>query len=109
MAETSSEATVEELLDYNLYPYKYLIDRGLLDGVMTEHTRFSSIDNVYPASLSKPVIDIIRDRLNFDGFCVTDALTMMGVVTKFGYDNSKGLSIAAGNDLALVWGNAKED
>lgn len=109
MAETSSDATVEELLDYNLYPYKYLIDRGLLDGVMTEHTRFSKIDNVYPASLSKPVIDIIRDRLDFKGFCVTDALIMMGVVTKFGKTPSKGLSIAAGNDLALVWGNAKED
>ena len=109
MAETGSEATVEELLDYNLYPYKYLIDRGLLDGVMTQHTRFYKIDDVYPASLSKPVIDIIRERLDFKGFCVTDALTMMGVVARFGKNPSKGLAIAAGNDLALTSGNAKED
>lgn len=109
MAETSSDATVEDLLNYNLYPYKYLIDRGLLDGVMTKHTRYSKIDDKYPASLSKKVIDIIRERLGFDGFCVTDALTMMGIVTKFGKVESRGMATAAGNDLALCFGNAKED
>ncbi len=109
MAETGSDATIEELLDYNLYPYKYLIDRGLLDGVMTKHTRFDKIDPDYPASLSKKVINIIREKLGFEGFCVTDALPMMGIVAKFGEVDSKGMATAAGNDLALVWGNAKED
>ncbi len=109
MAETASDATVEELLDYNLYPYKYLIDRGLLDGVMTRHTRFSKIDNEYPASLSKDVINIIREKLNFDGFCITDALPMMGIVARFGKVKSKGMSIAAGNDLALVFGDPRTE
>lgn len=109
MAETDSDATVEELLDYNLYPYKYLIDRGLLDGVMTRHTRFHKIDSEYPASLSKSVINIIRERLGFDGFCVTDALPMMGIVARFGKIRSKGLSIAAGNDLALVFGDPRAE
>lgn len=109
MAEVGTDTTVEELLEYNLYPYKYLIDRGLLDGVMTRHARFYNIDDKFPASLSKKVIDILRDRLNFDGFCVTDGLSMMGVVAKFGRDNVKGLAIAAGNDLPLGWGDPKED
>ena len=109
MAETVSDATVEELLDYNLYPYKYLIDRGLLDGVMTEHTRFHKIDPEYPASLSKDVIGIIRERLGFRGFCVTDALPMMGIVARFGKIKSKGMAIAAGNDLALVFGDPRNE
>lgn len=109
MVETWSESTVEELLDYNLYPYKYLIDRDLLDGVMVEHTRFTKIDNDYPASLSKPVIDIIRDKLDFKGFCITDALEMFGVKTKFGSVKSRGLAVAAGNQLVLGWNDAKSD
>lgn len=109
MAETGSDATLEELLDYNLYPYKYLIDRGLLDGVMTRHTRFYKIDDYYPASLSKKVINIIREKLGFDGFCVTDALPMMGIVARFGTEKSKGMSIAAGNDLALVFGDPRRE
>lgn len=109
MAETGSDATVEELLDYNLYPYKYLIDRGLLDGVMTKHARFHKIDDYYPASLSKKVIDIIRERLGFEGFCVTDALPMMGIVARFGTEKPKGMCIAAGNDFALVFGDPRNE
>lgn len=108
MAETSSKATVEELLDYALYPYQYLIDRGLLDGIMTKHTRYANIDPDYPASLSQKVINIIREHLGFEGFALTDALSMMGVVAKFGLNESKGLAIANGNDLALTWCDPRE-
>jgi len=109
MIETWSEDTAEELLKYNLYPYKYLIDRGLLDGIMVEHTRFTNIDDKYPASLSKPVIDIIKDKLDFKGFCITDALEMFGIITNFGRTDSKGLALAAGNHLVLGWQDAKLD
>jgi len=108
MAESESFATKEELLDYNLYPYRYLMERGLLDGVMTRHTRFHRIDDYYPASLSKKVIGIIRD-LGFEGICLTDALPMMGIVARFGTEKPGGLAINGGNDLALVFGNTKEE
>ena len=100
MAEGVSGATVEELLDYNLYPYIELAKEDLLDGMMTRHTRFTKIDDKYPASLSKKVINIIRER-GFNGFAMTDALCMMGVVAKFGKKGAIGLSIANGNDLSL--------
>ncbi|MBR5308405.1 MAG: hypothetical protein IKU43_06515 [Clostridia bacterium] len=102
MAETSSSLTEEQLLESNLVPYLELMKRGLLDGIMTGHCRLVNIDSEYPASLSKKVIDIIR-RQGFEGFAVTDALTMMGVVAKFGLTDPTGLSIAAGNDLALTY------
>lgn len=102
MAENTSDVTKEELLDYYLYPYIELNKKGLLDGIMTGHCRLVNIDDQFPASLSKKNIDIIRD-LGFEGFAITDALVMMGVVAKFGSDNSRGMAIAAGNDLALTW------
>jgi hypothetical protein len=74
---------------------------------MTGHCRLTNIDDQLPASLSKKTIDVIRD-LGFEGFAITDALVMMGVVAKYGNDNSKGMSIAAGNDLALTWGPNKD-
>lgn len=108
MAESASDATLEELLDYNLYPYRYLIERGLIDGVMVKHGRFEKIDDYYPASLSKKVIGIIRD-LGFDGLCMTDALNMMGVLARFDRDKVSGLAINAGNDFALPFENCKTD
>jgi len=102
MAETASVVTKEELINEYLYPYTELMKEGLLDGIMTGHCRLSEIDPDYPASLSKEVIGIIRD-LGFNGFVITDALSMMGVVAKFGFVDSKGLSVENGNDSALVW------
>ncbi len=102
MAETASPLTKEELIDQCLYPYIELMKEGLMDGIMTGHCRLPNIDPDYPASLSKKVIGIIRE-LGFDGFAITDALSMMGIVAKFGDTDSKGLSVENGNDLALVW------
>ena len=102
MAESLSEMTKEELLDTNLYPYIELNKDGLLDGIMTKHSRFVNIDPDYPASLSKKLIDIIREQ-GFDGISLTDALCMHGVVTKFGKDTCIGLSVGNGNDLALAF------
>ena len=100
MAEDISIQTKEELINDSLYPYICLMKEGLLDGVMTGHQRFPKIDDMYPASLSKKVIDVLRDE-GYDGFCMTDALNMMGIRAKFGEAESLGLSIAAGNDLPL--------
>lgn len=101
MAEGYSEQTKEELLEDNLYAYKYLIDRGLVDAVMVGHRKMANIDNKYPASLSEKVMDILRKDLSFDGIVVTDALEMMGVVAKFGEVDPKWMCIDAGCDLAL--------
>ena len=102
MAEAHSNLTKEELIDYSLYPYLELMKKGLLDGIMTDHCRIPNIDPDYPASLSKKIINIIREQ-GFDGFAITDGLSMMGIVAKFGRTDSKGLSIENGNDIALVW------
>ena len=102
MAEISSSVTKEEFIDYNLYPYTELMKEGLLDGIMAGHYRLNNIDPDYPASLSKKALGIIRD-LGFEGFIISDALPMMGIVAKYGDTDSKGMAVEAGNDIALVW------
>ena len=100
MAETYSEATKEDLLDYALYPYMELDKQGLLDGVMLTHSRYINIDEKYPASLSPEAIKIFREQ-GFDGFAMTDALNMMGVVAKFGKKGSINLAVGNAGAVAL--------
>ena len=102
MREGYCSATKEELVNKFLYPYQKLMEEGLIDGIMTGHGRYPNIDPDRPTSLSKPVIDIIRE-MGFDGFLVTDALSMGGVVNKYGWHDPAAMSVAAGNDIPLVW------
>ena len=102
MAERVAYETKEELIENNLYPYIELSKAGVLDGIMTGHVRMPEIDPDYPTSLSKKVINVIKEQ-GFDGFVITDALSMMGVVAKFGLTDPKGMCIEAGNDLSLCW------
>ncbi len=102
MGENVCKNTKEELLDYSLYPYLEMMKEDLLDGIMTRHGRYINIDPDHPASLSKKVIDIIRE-CGFDGFMLTDALIMMGVVARYGSRDPIGMAIAAGNDFSLPY------
>ncbi len=106
MAENCSDISKEELIDYYLYPYIELNKKRLLDGIMTGHYRLTSIDPDFPTSLSKKNIAVFRD-LGFNGFTITDALCMASVVSKFGWVPCRGMAIAGGNSLALVWGSGK--
>ena len=100
MANTASYTTKEELLNERLVPYFHLMEKGLLDSVMTGHSVYADIDPENPATLSKKVIDLIRDR-GFDGIVWTDSLAMMAILQKYGEENILGLSVAAGNDIVL--------
>ncbi len=100
MSEGISEDTVEDLLNYDLYPYKRLMEENLLDGIMTQHKRFVNIDPDRPGTLSSKVLGIIRD-LGFNGVIMSDSLGMMGIRAKYGLVESKGLAVNAGVDLLL--------
>ena len=102
MAELVCRATKEEMLEYNLYPYMELNKEELLDGIMLGHSRYVDIDEKYPTSLSPEVIKLYRE-VGFEGFALTDALSMMGIVAKFGKERGVGLSVANAADLALPW------
>ena len=100
MANTGSFNTREELINEKLVPYKHLMEKGLLDSIMVGHSVYTEIDPDYPATLSKKVIDIIRD-MGFDGVSFTDSFGMMAILQKYGEENILGMAIAAGNDIVL--------
>lgn len=105
MAEGYSESTKEDLLNYDMYPYAELMKQNLLDGIMVSHCKYINIDPDHPATLSKKVINIIRE-IGFDGVAITDALNMMGIQAKYGDTLVKGMCIEAGNDLALPFNSS---
>ena len=100
MANTSSNTTREELLNERMVPYFHLMEKGLLDSIMVGHSVYEDIDPENPATLSKKVIDLIRDR-GFDGVVWTDSLAMMAILQKYGEDKILGIAVAAGNDIVL--------
>ena len=102
MQEGRNDRSVEELMSYDLLPYFRLMEEGMLDGVMPGHRVTTAIDPDHPSSISKKVMDILRDR-GWEGVSMTDALNMMGIVLKYGKEMPTPLSIAAGNDFALPW------
>lgn len=100
MTEGICYDTKEDLLNRDLLPYKYLLEKELLPSVMVGHTVYPNIDPDYPASLSKKVNDIIRE-MGFDGVLFTDSFAMMGILQKYGEENIYGMAIAAGIDNIL--------
>ena len=86
------------------YAVNSLIDKELIDGVMVGHHVLKNIDPDRPASLSRPVLDILRKECGFQGFYITDALNMMGVVLKYGNHITTPMAVGAGCDIPLSWG-----
>jgi len=103
MREGFCEDTREDLIEESLYPYRKLIEQDLADGVMVGHGLYPNIDPEHPASLSRPIMDILRD-CGFKGFYIADALIMMGVVLKYGKYRPTPLCVGAGCDIPLPWG-----
>lgn len=103
LVEGHCDRTVEELVATSLYAYGELIKEDLLDGIMSGHNVMEKIDPDRPTSLSKAVLNIIREKFGFKGFIITDALCMMGIRAKYGPHDPMGMCIEAGNDLANMY------
>ena len=101
LMENSSMATIDDLLDFSTVPYKHLLDKGVMDCVMSTHTVYKNIDPELPATLSKKVIDVLRKDIGFDGVIFTDSLSMSGIRQKFDEEFTVGMAIAAGHDMLL--------
>lgn len=92
--------SLERLDSLELYPFRKIIEAGI-GGVMVAHLDIPALDSTGVAStLSKPIITgLLKDRLNFRGLIVTDAMNMKGVTE----GNEPGVvdkdAVLAGNDL----------
>lgn len=93
-----------------LMPYRKLVDEGYRDLVMTAHVFNASLDPVYPATLSKPVITgLLRDSLGFSGVVISDDMQMKAVADHYSLETAIPLAIEAGVDILLFANNSTYD
>jgi len=95
------DADLNTLLQRELVPFVALSQAGIA-ALMTSHIEVSALDRTTPATLSKPVLSLLRDELGFQGVLVTDALDMAGASAGRGIPEAAVLSLLAGADLLCL-------
>ncbi|WP_246490395.1 glycoside hydrolase family 3 N-terminal domain-containing protein [Brevibacterium oceani] len=94
-----SEKSIDELEDTDLLPFKSAVEADV-PMVMMGHIGLPDAKTT-PATLNKKAYSALRDKLDFDGVIITDALNMKAVPQNLkGGETVKAL--AAGADLALM-------
>ncbi|ATF24961.1 glycoside hydrolase family 3 protein [Brochothrix thermosphacta] len=71
------------------------------DSVLVSHNIINAIDKEQPASISKPVHDLLRQQLGFKGVIMTDDMDMAGLADFTSQTEAGFKAIEAGNDLVL--------
>ena len=72
------ETSREVLERSDLLPFRAALGAGV-SSVMTAHVAYPALDpSGAPATFSKPILDLLRNDLGFDGLIVSDALMMEG-------------------------------
>ena len=95
--------TKERLDTLELYPFKYLINKGL-SSMMVAHLYMPKIDSTpnRASTLSPVVVDkILKKELGFKGLIFTDALNMKGVSKYYEPGIVDVKALLAGNDVLL--------
>ncbi|MBN1447973.1 MAG: serine hydrolase, partial [Bacteroidetes bacterium] len=95
--------TPERLDSLELYPFRRLIDAGVL-AVMSAHVAVPSLtgDSTLPATLSQVLLDsLLRGSMGFRGLIVTDALNMKAL-TRTSVANIPAAALRAGADVLLL-------
>lgn len=97
----SVDADLETLEARELVPFVAAAEAGIA-AVMTSHIVVPAVDPDLPATLSGPVLGLLRDRIGYDGVIVSDALDMAGACAGRGIPEAAVLSLAAGADLLCI-------
>lgn len=79
-------------------PFEAGISAGA-DSVLVTHNIVECMDAEMPASLSKPVHDILRNELGFEGVVITDDLVMSAITDFADGENAAVYAVLAGNDM----------
>lgn len=69
------------------------------DCVMVSHNIVTCMDPDMPSSLSKPVHDILRNELGFEGVIMTDDMSMDGITEFTDGESAAVAAVVAGNDM----------
>ncbi|MEA2015504.1 MAG: glycoside hydrolase family 3 protein [Actinomycetota bacterium] len=95
--------------EFELLPYKKLIEEGIADVIMTAHIMNTDIDSDRPATLSSIYLDhILREELNYDGVVISDDMQMSAITSKFGFEDAIIKAVNAGCNLLIFSNNSSE-
>lgn len=98
---------LNELERLELLPFERAIENGV-SGIMAAHILYKSLDDKYPATLSKKIIkDYLRDKLGYDGLVITDSLTMGAIQANFDTAQIIENCVNAGVDIMMFCGKAE--
>lgn len=95
------DADLTTLRQRELVPFRAASKAGSA-AVMTSHIVVPALDPTWPATMSRPVLSVLRDDLGFEGAVVTDALDMAGASAGRGIPEAAVLALLAGADLLCL-------
>ncbi|MEM8875119.1 MAG: beta-N-acetylhexosaminidase [Planctomycetota bacterium] len=90
---------LSRLREVELVPFAAVADE--VASMMTAHIVFAALDDK-PGTMSKPVLDLLRNDLGFDGAIISDDFEMEALFGRFDFENTITTAAMAGVDLLLV-------
>jgi beta-glucosidase-like glycosyl hydrolase/CubicO group peptidase (beta-lactamase class C family) len=94
----------ERLDSVELYPFREAIRKDV-DGIMIAHLFVPAFDSTRntPATLSRKIVTgLLKEKMGFKGFVITDALDMKGITKHFKPGEIEVKALLAGNDILLL-------
>lgn len=92
---------VEALIADDLPPYRAAIAQDVAS-LMTTHTLYTTLDGIFPATLSPVIIQrLIREALGYDGVVTSDCMEMRAISDHYTPAESAVLGVLAGLDVVL--------
>ena len=91
-----------------LEPYANLIQKNMVDAIMTAHVFNRRYDPDYPATLSSRIVTgILRNNLKYDGVIVSDDMQMKAITNHYRFENAIEATLQAGIDIIVIGNNLK--
>ncbi len=100
---------MKRLDSIELYPFKRLIADGV-NGIMVAHLYVPAFDSSVRVATTlsiNTITGVLKNKLGFKGFVITDALDMKGVTKYFKPGEIEVKALKAGNDILLLPQNVR--
>ncbi|WP_121162704.1 glycoside hydrolase family 3 protein [Micromonospora pisi] len=103
------DSTRDQLELAELPPFRAAIDAGV-QAIMTGHLLVPAIDDEWPATLSRRVLNgLLREELGFQGVVITDGIEMRAVADRYGLEAVAVRALASGVDAICVGGDHADE
>jgi beta-N-acetylhexosaminidase len=99
------DRSFETIWELDLLPYRRGIERGLINGVCTNHNYYPHLSEAgapRPATICPEIVTgLLRGRMGYEGIIASDSLTMKAMKDTYGIEEAAILTVLAGHDLIL--------